>query len=42
MKKCLIAMALLAVAGMASAQSSVTLTGVVDAALQHGTGSGPG
>ena len=42
MKKCLIAMASLAVAGMASAQSSVTLTGVVDAALQHGTGSGPG
>jgi predicted porin len=35
MKKSLIALAVLAAAGTASAQSSVTLFGVVDAALQH-------
>jgi len=39
MKKSLIAAAVLATAGMASAQSSVTLFGIVDTALQHGTGS---
>src|SRR3954467_14731534 len=35
MKKSLIALAVLAFAGTASAQSSVTLFGFVDAALQH-------
>jgi predicted porin len=35
MKKSLIALAVLAMAGTASAQSSVTLFGVVDAAVQH-------
>jgi predicted porin len=38
MKKSLIAMAVLAAAGAASAQSSVTLFGIVDAAVQRGTG----
>ena len=42
MNRSLIAMAALAAAGAASAQSSVTLTGVVDAALQYGAGSGAG
>jgi len=42
MKKSLIALAVLATAGVASAQSSVTLFGVVDATLQHGTGNGVG
>jgi predicted porin len=40
MKKSLIALAVLAAAGTASAQSSVTLFGVVDAALQHVSNSG--
>jgi len=39
MKKSLIALAVLASAGVASAQSSVTLFGIVDATLSHGTGS---
>ncbi len=39
MKKSLIALAVLATAGVASAQSSVTLFGIVDATLSHGTGS---
>ncbi len=39
MKKSLIALAVLATAGVASAQSSVTLFGIVDATLTHGTGS---
>jgi predicted porin len=38
MKKSLIALAVLASAGVASAQSSVTLFGIVDAALEHGSG----
>lgn len=38
MKKSLIALAVLASAGVASAQSSVTLFGIVDAALTHGSG----
>ncbi len=40
MKKSLIALAVLAAAGAASAQSSVTLFGVVDAAWAHGSTSG--
>jgi predicted porin len=40
MKKSLIALAVLATAGVASAQSSVTLFGIVDATLQHVTNSG--
>ena len=40
MKKSLIALAVLAAAGTASAQSSVTLFGVVDAAIQHVSNSG--
>ena len=39
MKKSLIALAVLAAAGSASAQSSVTLFGIVDATLQWGRGS---
>ena len=39
MKKSLIALAVLATAGVASAQSSVTLFGIVDATLSHGSGS---
>ncbi len=39
MKKSLVALAILAVAGVASAQSSVTLFGIVDAAYQHSSGS---
>lgn len=39
MKKSLIALAVLAAAGAASAQSSVTLFGIVDATIQHGKGS---
>ncbi|MES2939269.1 MAG: porin [Pseudomonadota bacterium] len=39
MKKSLIALAVMAAAGVASAQSSVTLFGVVDATLAHGSGS---
>ncbi|HSV36285.1 MAG TPA: porin [Ramlibacter sp.] len=39
MKKSLIALAVLAAAGVASAQSSVTLFGIVDANLNHGSGS---
>ena len=42
MKKSLVALAILAAAGVASAQSSVTLFGVVDATYQHGSGSGVG
>jgi len=42
MKKSLIALAVLATAGVASAQSSVTLFGIVDATLQVGNGSGVG
>ncbi len=42
MKKSLVALAILAVAGVASAQSSVTLFGVVDATLNFGSGSGVG
>lgn len=38
MKKTLIAMAALAAAGVASAQSSVTLYGVVDLGISHGSG----
>jgi predicted porin len=40
MKKSLIALAVLAAAGTASAQSSVTLFGVVDATWAHGSASG--
>ena len=39
MKKSLVALAVLAAAGAASAQSSVTLFGIVDATLAHGSGS---
>ena len=39
MKKSLVALAVLAAAGAASAQSSVTLWGIVDANLAHGSGS---
>jgi predicted porin len=39
MKKSLIALAVLASAGVASAQSSVTLFGIVDATISHGRGS---
>ena len=39
MKKSLIALAVLASAGVASAQSSVTLFGIVDATLAFGKGS---
>lgn len=39
MKKSLIALAALAATGIASAQSSVTLFGIVDATFQHGSGS---
>ncbi|MBA2675784.1 porin [Ramlibacter sp.] len=39
MKKSLIALAVMAAAGAASAQSSVTLFGVVDATVQRGSGS---
>ena len=42
MKKSLIALAVLATAGVASAQSSVTLFGIVDARLAVGNGSGAG
>jgi predicted porin len=42
MKKSLIALAVLAAAGSASAQSSVTLFGIVDATLAWGRGSGVG
>ncbi len=42
MKKSLVALAILAAAGVASAQSSVTLFGVVDATYAHGSGSGVG
>ena len=42
MKKSLIALAVLASAGVASAQSSVTLFGIVDATLSRGTGNGAG
>jgi predicted porin len=42
MKKSLIALAVLATAGVASAQSSVTLFGIVDATLAVGNGSGVG
>jgi len=42
MKKSLIALAVLATAGVASAQSSVTLFGTVDATLQIGKGNGAG
>ena len=39
MKKSLVALAVLAAAGAASAQSSVTLFGIVDATLAQGSGS---
>lgn len=42
MKKSLLALAVLAAAGSASAQSSLTLFGIVDATLTWGRGSGPG
>jgi predicted porin len=42
MKKSLVALAILAAAGVASAQSSVTLFGIVDATVAHGSGSGVG
>lgn len=42
MKKSLVALAILAAAGVASAQSSVTMFGVVTAGFQHGSGSGAG
>ncbi|HET8748306.1 MAG TPA: porin [Ramlibacter sp.] len=42
MKKSLIALAVMAAAGAASAQSSVTLFGIVDATIAYGRASGPG
>jgi predicted porin len=42
MKKSLIALAVLAAAGTASAQSSVTLFGIVDATIAYGTADGAG
>jgi predicted porin len=42
MKKSLIALAVLAAAGAASAQSSVTLFGIVDATITHGRANGAG
>ncbi|WP_372825706.1 porin [Polaromonas sp.] len=42
MKKSLVALAILAAAGVASAQSSVTMFGIVTIGLQHGTGDGVG
>lgn len=42
MKRTCMAMTLAAVGGVASAQSSVTVSGVVDLAFTHGTASGPG
>ena len=42
MKKSLIALAVMAAAGAASAQSSVTLFGIVDATIAHGSNSGAG
>lgn len=42
MKKSLVALAILAAAGAASAQSSVSIFGVVTLGLQHGSGSGAG
>jgi predicted porin len=42
LKKKLLAMALMSVAGAASAQSSVTLFGIVDATVSWGKGEGPG
>jgi predicted porin len=42
MKKSLIALAVMAAAGAASAQSSVTLFGIVDATIAYGRGSGTG
>ncbi len=42
MKKSLVALAVLAAAGAASAQSSVTLFGIVDATLSYGRAAGPG
>lgn len=42
MKKSLVALAILAAAGVASAQSSVTMFGIVTLGVQHGTGSGAG
>lgn len=42
MKKSLIALAVMAAAGAASAQSSVTLFGIVDAAITHGSASNGG
>ena len=42
MKKSLIALAVMAAAGAASAQSSVTLFGIVDAAITHGSASDGG
>ncbi|GAB3662514.1 porin [Ramlibacter alkalitolerans] len=42
MKKSLIALAVMAAAGAASAQSSVTLFGIVDATIAHGRASGTG
>ncbi len=42
MKKVLMPLAMLAAAGAACAQSSVTLFGVIDTAVEHGSASGPG
>lgn len=42
MKKVLIPLAVMAAAGAASAQSSVTLFGIIDTAVEHGSASGPG
>jgi predicted porin len=42
MKKALIPLAMMAAAGAASAQSSVTLFGVIDATVEHASASGPG
>src|SRR3954470_14955696 len=42
MKKSLIALAVMAAAGAASAQSSVTLFGIVDATLMYGKANGGG
>jgi predicted porin len=42
MKKALIPLAMMAAAAAASAQSSVTLFGVIDATVEHASASGPG
>ncbi|MDB5955853.1 porin [Ramlibacter sp.] len=42
MKKVLIPLAVMTAAGAASAQSSVTLFGIIDTTVEHGSASGPG